>query len=129
MKKRVKITTLEWVLDIIFPCYCRGCGKIGSAFCERCIFDNMKNNIVLGNHSDYYDDDTVNSAGIVRERLNVGTRDLLIEKNQRQAKFIDRSLLDEMRYDACDARDYIDAAINNVATEMQIRKIQEHNRV
>ncbi len=44
MKKRVKITTLEWVLDIIFPCYCRGCGKIGSAFCERCIFDNMKNN-------------------------------------------------------------------------------------
>ena len=88
-------------------------------------FDNMKNNIVLGNHSDYYDDDTVNSAGIVRERLNVGTRDLLIEKNQRQAKLIDRSLLDEMRYDVCDARDYIDAAINNVATEMQIRKIQE----
>ena len=88
-------------------------------------FDDMKNNIVLGNHSDYYDDDTVNSAGIVRERLNVGTRNLLVETNQRQAKFIDRSLLDEMRYDACDARDYIDAAVNNIATEMQIRKIQE----
>lgn len=44
MKNRVKITTLGWILDMFFPCYCRGCGKIGSAFCDRCIFNNMKNN-------------------------------------------------------------------------------------
>ena len=29
---------------MIFPCYCRECGKIGSAFCERCIFNNIKIN-------------------------------------------------------------------------------------
>ncbi len=44
MGNRVKITTFGWILDMIFPCYCRGCGKIGSAFCGRCIFNNMKNN-------------------------------------------------------------------------------------
>lgn len=44
MKKRVKITTLVWILDMIFPCYCRGCGKIGSSLCDCCFFDNIKNN-------------------------------------------------------------------------------------
>ena len=44
MKNRVKITTLEWILDIIYPCYCKGCGKVGEAFCDCCIFDNMKKN-------------------------------------------------------------------------------------
>ena len=44
MKKRVKITTLGWILDILFPCYCKGCGKIGSAFCRCCIFNNLKEN-------------------------------------------------------------------------------------
>ena len=44
MKKRVKITTLDWILDIIFPCYCKGCGKIGSAFCSCCIFNNLAKN-------------------------------------------------------------------------------------
>ena len=44
MKNRVKITTLEWVLDLIYPCYCKGCGKIGTVFCERCFFDNRAKN-------------------------------------------------------------------------------------
>lgn len=44
MKNRVKITTLEWFLNIIYPCYCKGCGKIGEPFCRRCIFDNMGEN-------------------------------------------------------------------------------------
>ncbi len=44
MKNRVKITTLERILDIIYPCYCKGCGKIGEVFCGRCIFNNMKKN-------------------------------------------------------------------------------------
>lgn len=44
MEKRVKITTLDWILDIIFPCYCKGCGKIGSAFCSCCIFNNLAEN-------------------------------------------------------------------------------------
>lgn len=44
MKKRVKITTLELILDVIFPCYCRGCGKIGDGFCSCCFFDNMAKN-------------------------------------------------------------------------------------
>jgi ComF family protein len=44
MKNSVKITTLEWLLDLIYPCYCKGCGKIGTVFCERCFFDNVKKN-------------------------------------------------------------------------------------
>lgn len=44
MNKRVKITTLRAILDIIFPCYCRECGKIGASFCERCILYNIKKN-------------------------------------------------------------------------------------
>lgn len=44
MKKRVKITTMGWILDILFPCYCKGCGKIGSSFCRCCIFNNLAEN-------------------------------------------------------------------------------------
>lgn len=44
MEKPVKITTLERILDIIYPCYCKGCGKIGTCFCSRCFFDNMEKN-------------------------------------------------------------------------------------
>ena len=44
MKNRVKITTIEQILDIIYPCYCKGCGKIGEVFCECCIFNNMAKN-------------------------------------------------------------------------------------
>lgn len=44
MKKRVKITTLEWILDMFYPCYCKGCGKIGMTFCNCCFFDNMAKN-------------------------------------------------------------------------------------
>ena len=54
MKKRVKITTLDWILDIIFPCYCKGCGKIGSLFCSCCIFDNLKKNRPFYTNSDPY---------------------------------------------------------------------------
>ncbi len=44
MKFHVKITTFEWILDMIYPCYCKGCGKIGSSFCDCCFFDNMRQN-------------------------------------------------------------------------------------
>lgn len=44
MKNHVKITTFEWILDIIYPCYCKGCGKIGTSFCDCCFFDNMRKN-------------------------------------------------------------------------------------
>ena len=44
MKNRVKITTLEYILDIIYPCYCKGCGKIGEGFCACCVFDNIRKN-------------------------------------------------------------------------------------
>lgn len=44
MKFHVKITTFEWILDMIYPCYCKGCGKIGSSFCGCCFFDNMRQN-------------------------------------------------------------------------------------
>jgi len=44
MKNPVKITTLEWLLDIIYPCYCKGCGKIGTVFCECCFYDNIARN-------------------------------------------------------------------------------------
>ena len=44
MKNRVKITTLERILDIIYPCYCKGCRKIGEVFCACCIFNNMAKN-------------------------------------------------------------------------------------
>ena len=36
MKNHVKITTLESILDLFYPCYCKGCGKPGEIFCERC---------------------------------------------------------------------------------------------
>jgi len=36
MNFTVKNTTFRSVLDIIYPCYCRGCGKFGEAFCLRC---------------------------------------------------------------------------------------------
>ena len=52
MKNRVKITTLEQILDIIYPCYCKGCEKIGEAFCARCIFDNMKKNPPFSTEND-----------------------------------------------------------------------------
>lgn len=54
MKKRVKITTLDWILDIIFPCYCKGCGKIGFSLCLCCIFDNLKKNRPFYTNSDPY---------------------------------------------------------------------------
>ncbi len=74
MKKRVKITTLEWALDMIFPCYCRECGKIGSAFCECCIFNNMKVNRPFFERSDK-DFHSIFACGI-REGL---LRDLILE--------------------------------------------------
>ena len=52
MKNRVKITTLEWLLDLIYPCYCKGCGKIGTVFCERCFFDNRAKNKPFFTQSD-----------------------------------------------------------------------------
>ena len=36
MNFTVKITTFRTILDLIYPCYCRGCGKSGDAFCFRC---------------------------------------------------------------------------------------------
>ena len=36
MNFTVKITTFKLILDLFYPCYCRGCGKIGEAFCSRC---------------------------------------------------------------------------------------------
>ena len=36
MNFTVKITTFQSILDLIYPCYCRGCGKMGSSFCFRC---------------------------------------------------------------------------------------------
>ena len=36
MNFTVKNTTFRSILDIIYPCYCRGCGKIGEAFCSHC---------------------------------------------------------------------------------------------
>ena len=44
MNKLVKITTFEKILDMVFPCYCKGCGKIGTPFCGRCYFYNRKEN-------------------------------------------------------------------------------------
>lgn len=38
MNFNVKFTTVERILDLICPCKCRGCGKIGDELCERCIF-------------------------------------------------------------------------------------------
>lgn len=36
MNFTVKITTFRSILDIFYPCYCLGCGKIGERFCFRC---------------------------------------------------------------------------------------------
>ena len=36
MNFTVKITTFQSILDLIYPCYCRGCGKFGEVFCCRC---------------------------------------------------------------------------------------------
>ena len=36
MNFTVKNTTLRVILDLIYPCYCWGCGKIGERFCFRC---------------------------------------------------------------------------------------------
>ena len=43
-KNHVKITTLSGLIDLVFPCYCRECGKIGTAFCDCCFFDNIAKN-------------------------------------------------------------------------------------
>ena len=52
MKKYVKNTTVEWFLDLLFPCYCRGCGKIGAGLCERCYFYNRKKNSAFASNVD-----------------------------------------------------------------------------
>ena len=52
MKNSVKITTFEWLLDLIYPCYCKGCGKIGTIFCRRCFFDNRAKNMPFFSDSD-----------------------------------------------------------------------------
>lgn len=52
MKKYVKNTTVEWFLDLLFPCYCRGCGKIGAGLCERCYFYNRKKNPAFASNVD-----------------------------------------------------------------------------
>lgn len=52
MKKYVKNTTVEWFLDLLFPCYCRGCGKIGAGLCERCYFYNRKKNSAFASSVD-----------------------------------------------------------------------------
>ena len=44
MKNSVKITTLERILDWFYPCYCKGCGKPGEIFCERCYNYNTRTN-------------------------------------------------------------------------------------
>ena len=44
MKNHVKITTLQHILDLFYPCYCKGCGKIGDVFCDCCIFYNSRYN-------------------------------------------------------------------------------------
>ena len=44
MKNRVKITTVESILDLFYPCYCKGCGKAGEIFCERCYNYNRREN-------------------------------------------------------------------------------------
>lgn len=36
MNFTVKNTTFRSILDLIYPCYCRGCGKFGETFCFRC---------------------------------------------------------------------------------------------
>lgn len=36
MNFTVKNTTFRSILDLIYPCYCRGCGKFGDSFCFRC---------------------------------------------------------------------------------------------
>ena len=44
MKFYVKNTTVDLILSFIYPCYCRGCGKIGTAFCYCCYFNNTREN-------------------------------------------------------------------------------------
>ncbi len=44
MKFYVKNTTIGLILNFIYPCYCRGCGKIGTAFCYCCYFNNTREN-------------------------------------------------------------------------------------
>ena len=44
MKNSVKITTFSRILDLFYPCYCKGCGKFGYVFCHRCYFYNSRYN-------------------------------------------------------------------------------------
>jgi len=44
MKNRVKITTVEFWLNLFYPCYCKGCGIEGEAFCGSCkIYNTLQN--------------------------------------------------------------------------------------
>ena len=56
MNNRVKITTFERILELIYPSYCKGCGKVGESFCSRCIFDNIRRNrpVVSTSDAEFY---------------------------------------------------------------------------
>lgn len=77
MKKHVKNTTIGWILDLLFPCYCRGCGKIGSGLCGRCYFYNKAQNLsfCLGKDGLYIGKNNKNAK---KDRYNGGNND---EKN------------------------------------------------
>ncbi len=61
MPNIVKNTTLPGLLDLIFPHSCRGCGRIGEVFCDRC------KNYIIKNHKNFCPNcKTENLTGICR---------------------------------------------------------------
>lgn len=52
MKNRVKITTFERFLDLLYPCYCLGCGRSGNILCKRCFIYNSLINPPIFNFKD-----------------------------------------------------------------------------
>ena len=96
MKNRVKITTFGWFLDMIFPCYCRECGEIGSAFCGRCIFDNMKNNPSFFTKKDK-DFKMILACGMKVGVLSRMVSDYKYQSRRHYAKGLSRVMLEAVR--------------------------------
>jgi ComF family protein len=44
---------IDKILDVIFPHYCKGCGRVGSTLCERCFSNIVKNTTHSASH-DFY---------------------------------------------------------------------------
>ena len=42
---RVKNTTFQKLLDVVCPCYCKGCGRLGEVLCECCKKDIIDEHI------------------------------------------------------------------------------------